>query len=110
MSKQYDLVSTINGYTATHVRDGIYKVETPFRINIDEWTHDESNYNYTILGANYSTDYSTCEIHYFTKEPHNKILILMNEINGGDPDKYGYIQCLRTDMPPRIGGGIIFGI
>ena len=44
----------LNGEKGTHIGNGIYKVETPFRINRLKWVKDDINSGYAIIGTNYT--------------------------------------------------------
>ena len=108
--KEFKIEDSLNGRVGTHIKDGIYKVKNPYRVNIDDWGHDKVNHNCTIIGANYSDDYTECDVHYFTKDINSPVSDFVNELNKGKSKEYGFTPCMYMDMIPRIGGGFIVGI
>ncbi len=100
----------LNGHIAHHERNGIYKVEEPYMVDIDEWSLDEENENYSAVGTKYSPEYDKCEIVYLSKD-YNEIRDLANQLNDGGGNLYGCLHCIYNDNNrPIIAGGVYIGV
>ena len=84
----------LNGHIAHHERNGIYKVEEPYMVDIDEWSLDEEK----------------CEIVYLSKD-YNEIRDLANQLNDDGGNLYGCLHCIYNDNNrPIIAGGVYIGV
>ena len=100
----------IDGNIATHINDGIYKVDNPYTIKVDDWANNKENYNCAIIGTDYSADYTTCKVVYFTNKSAGELLNFLNKLNENSQTKYGYTSCIYHDYPELILGGYIFDL
>lgn len=94
----------LNDVKGTHIGNGIYKVESPFRIHRLSWAKDDANSGYAVVGTNYTSDYRTCDVIYFTKHNYGNLSALVRELNKKHPNKYGYIQALSDIDTAMLGG------
>ena len=104
-------ITYMNGHKGIHVRNGIYKLERPFRINRNEWAEDNMYADYCVIGTNYSEDYQECDIEYFTNTNYrylsNKVVELREKNN---TDDYGYIENIHETITKDYLGGITYEI
>lgn len=94
----------LNGVKGKHIGKGIYKVEKPFRIHRLSWAKDDANSGYAVIGTNYTSDYKSCDVVYFTRHNYGMLNIMVRRLNRKRPNKYGYIQALSNNNVEILGG------
>lgn len=107
---QYPEIAYMNGHKGIHVNDGVYKLEKPFRVNIDEWGNNEAYADYSVIGANYSNDYTECEIVYFTNCSRTALNNLKIDLMRSDNIQLGYIDNLNQTKDTILLGGLTYAI
>lgn len=98
----------MNGHKGIHVKDGVYKLEQPFRVNRNNWTHNKEYADYAVAPNNYSNDLRECDIVYFTNINSYGLSNMVIEINSNSSnDDFGYLQNLYTNRQTELWGRVI---
>lgn len=104
--RQFPEIAYMNGHKGVHIKDGIYKLEQPFRINRDEWTEDKAYADYAVAPNNYSDDLKECDIIYFTNVASYILSNMVMEINNNNNnDDFGYLENTYTNREMELLGG-----
>lgn len=105
-NKQYPQIAYMNGHKGIHIKDGIYKLEQPLRINRNAWIHNKEYADYVVAPNNYSSDLRECDIIYFTNINSYGLSNMIIEINNDNHnDDFGYLQNLYTNRHTELLGG-----
>ena len=64
----YPEKDTLLRHPCTHVGNGIYKVDEPFRIDLSDWSIHRYNYDYILVCINYSKFHNDCDVIYFSRD------------------------------------------
>ena len=93
----------LDGHRATHIGNGIYKLDEPIRINFSEWMLNQHKwFDYAFLTVILSDNPRICDLTHFVKDSgYRELDELGQRLKKLENKRYSYFEWLHSNMPIR---------